>query len=326
MTTGISTGTTGRARMHREATYNTPPAATDFWNIPFFAPMNLGTSQGLVPNPTIGAGSDPQAPFRDVFVGKGDLTVPVDARYFGLHLAALFGDPVTTHPSGYQHVFSSGATGQPTPQAIEVAHLGLDTPKYMMNSGILYKSMEISLARSGAVAAKFGVVSTMETGSGSSAAGTPANLVDTSVKYFSHLTGVIKRNTTVVGNILSGTLMFDNGLETLDPIGNQGYIAGGVRTEASLKLSNVSARFNNTTLYDDSTGNTPVQIDWILSNSGSESLTFTIPKVLIPRPQIPFSGPGGVNIAFDFMANADASNKMLTMTLLNDYAGTAYAP
>ena len=45
--TGSSTGVAARLRMHREATYNTSPDATNFWNIPFTI-ANLGTIQKFV--------------------------------------------------------------------------------------------------------------------------------------------------------------------------------------------------------------------------------------------------------------------------------------
>src|SRR5262245_36904146 len=128
--TGNSTGAASRLRMFREATYGTPPS-TNYWNIPFID-SSLGVKQDNKPNPVIGQGSDPQAPARGAKDGRATLTVPIDARYFGLHLAALLGDPTTTHPAGYQHVFTSGGTGQPTSQAIEAAHLGLTTPEYAM--------------------------------------------------------------------------------------------------------------------------------------------------------------------------------------------------
>ena len=319
---GSSTGAGDRVRMFREAAYNTPPS-TNFWNIPFIS-ANLGTMQKLNPSPIIGQGSDPQQPLKDVLDGKGDITVPLEARCFGLHLAALLGDPVTTTPSGhFQHMFTSGATAQPTSQAFEVAHTALT--EYSLTSGVMYDSMDISLARSGLAIAKFSVIGTAEAWSGSSGAGTPANLVDATLHNFSQLTGVLKRSGTALGTILSGSFSYSNNLDPLAVVANNGLIAGADHGESSL-TGKISLRFRDMTLLNDAISGGPVQIDWILSNSADEKITFTMPKVNFARPQVPISGPSGVNISLDFMANGDATNKMLTVTLLNDHAGTAYAP
>jgi hypothetical protein len=321
--TGSSTGVAARLRMHREATYNTSPDATNFWNIPFTI-ANLGTIQKLLKNPVIGQGSDPQAPLRDVLDGKSDITVPIDSRNIGLHLGALLGDPVTTAPSGHhQHVFTSGQTGQPTSQAMEVSHPAL--AEFSLNTGVLYDGMDITFARSGLAIAKFNLIGTQETWSGTSEEGTPAPLLSATINYFSHLTGVIKRSGTALGKIISGNFSFASNLETLAVVANNGLIGGADRGEAAL-TGKLTARFADMTLLNDGISGGGVEIDWILTNSADEQITFTMPKVNFERPQVPLSGPGGVNVALNFTANGDASNKMLTVTLLNDCDGTAYAP
>lgn len=323
---GSSTGSNVRLRQMREATYNTPPTA-DYWNIPFLPGTDLGTMQGNIANPTIGHGSDPRAPQRDVLDGKSKLVVPLEARYFGLHLSSLLGNPVTTFPDPeYQHVFESNATGQPVGQSIEVAHLGLSTPKYIMNSGILYNGLSMSLKRAGFAEASFDVIVTKEAEPvNSSAAGTPANIVDATVKYFSQLTATLKRNGTALADILSADIDFSYNLDPLEVIANNGYIGGADRGEASLSVK-LKTRFRTMTLYDDARSGGAVALEWKLANSATESLTFGIGKAVLARPKIGLQGPGGIDIDFDIMCHGEDATKMLTATLVNDYAGTAYAP
>jgi hypothetical protein len=316
-----ATGITARIRQFREATYNTAPTA-DFWNIPFIS-ANLGTVQQLVSNPVLGQGSDPQEPDQGVLDGKGDLTVPLDARYIGLHLAALLGDPTTTAPTGHhQHVFNSGGTGLLTSQALEVSHPNLT--EFFMNTGIFFNSMDVSLAREGKVQVKFGVIGTEEAVAGTTGAGTPADFNSGVLSYFSHLTAVLKWNGTAVGNITGGGFSFSNNIDPLQVVANNGMINGADRGQASL-TGKLSARLNDMTLYNAAKAGTIGQIDWILSNSADQQITFSMPKVKLSRPQIPITGPGGVVVNFDLMGFADPTHKMLTATLLNDLDGTAYA-
>lgn len=319
-----TTGTQARIRMLREAAYNTAPAH-DFWKIPF-TNASLGVVQKNVKNPVLGVGSDPAAPFRDVKDGAGDITVPLDARNIGLHLAALFGDPTSVNAAGvYTHSFHSSAEGQPTSQCFEVMHPGLTVGQYALNTGVLYTGMDVSLARSGLATAKFSLVGTNEVWSGASAAGAPADLVAAPVKYFSHLTGIIKRNTTALGVILTGGFSFKNGLDVAQVVANNGLIGGGTRADSELSV-NLTARFNDMTLLNDAINGSDVRIDWILSNSANESITFNMPKIVFDRPKIDISGPSGIQVPLTGMGYGDAANKLLNVTLVNDHDGTAYIP
>lgn len=318
-----TTGAQARIRMMREATYNTTPSG-NYWNIPFTG-SSLGVQQGNEKSPQIGVGSDPRAPFRGVKDGKGDISVPIDARNIGLHLAALFGDPVTTEPSGFQHVFKTGAVGQPVSQCLEVMHPGLTGgTQYAKNTGVLYTGMEVSLDRAGAATAKFMLVGTDEVWNGTSAAGTPAELENATLKSFSHLTGVIKRAGTALGVILSGSFSFTNNLDVAEVVANSGLIAGGTRSEAALSVK-LNARFDNMTLLNDALTGDGVQIEWSLTNSSDEKITFLMPKVSFARPQVPVSGPSGLQVSLDGTGYAVAGGSdMMTITLLNDHDGTAY--
>ena len=61
-------------------------------------PCNLGSEQTLLASELLGYGRDPVAPIGDAINVDGDITVPIDARFFGVWLKAIFGAPTTTGP------------------------------------------------------------------------------------------------------------------------------------------------------------------------------------------------------------------------------------
>lgn len=77
-----------------ESAYGVPDYTTAY-KMPFTA-NNLGSEQGLIESPILGFGRDPADPFMDVINVDGDLGVPVDPRYLGFWLTALYGKPTTT--------------------------------------------------------------------------------------------------------------------------------------------------------------------------------------------------------------------------------------
>lgn len=66
-----------------------------YMKIPFVPTFDLGEAQALIPSDLLGFGRDPQDPTPDVVDNRGSKVWPVDTRYSGLHLKALFGDPTT---------------------------------------------------------------------------------------------------------------------------------------------------------------------------------------------------------------------------------------
>ena len=77
-----------------ESSYGIPPSAGDFWQMPF-ATSNLGAEQPLLSSELLGYGRDPLPPVKDAITVDGDVVIPIDARYAGIWLKALFGAPTT---------------------------------------------------------------------------------------------------------------------------------------------------------------------------------------------------------------------------------------
>lgn len=96
------------------AIYGAITAAGGYVKMPF-ASSNLGEEQELTDPGLLGLGRDPQQPEEGPVNNDGDVSVPIDVRYFGYWLKLLFGAPVTT-----QGVAATGAltfTAQPAANA-----------------------------------------------------------------------------------------------------------------------------------------------------------------------------------------------------------------
>jgi hypothetical protein len=72
-------GSSAHLLMKRETAYG-EAATGNYIRMPFNR-CNLGSEQGLIDDPVLGQGRDPQAPLQDVINDEGDVVVPVDPRY-----------------------------------------------------------------------------------------------------------------------------------------------------------------------------------------------------------------------------------------------------
>jgi hypothetical protein len=119
--------------MKRETAYG-QAATGNYIRMPFNR-CTLGSEQGLVDDPVLGQGRDPLAPLQDVNNDEGDIVVPVDARYLGLWLTGLFGDPDTTDnlDGSWDHEFASGADDLPS-YTVEVGMPKV--PAFFLHAGV----------------------------------------------------------------------------------------------------------------------------------------------------------------------------------------------
>jgi hypothetical protein len=91
---GRAQGSNAAVRLKRENSYGVQ-ATGNYYVTPFTSDA-LGKEQGLIDDPVLGFGRDPQAPLLDVARVTGDIGVPVDMRSLGFILTGLFGDPDST--------------------------------------------------------------------------------------------------------------------------------------------------------------------------------------------------------------------------------------
>lgn len=217
----------------------------------------------------------------------------------------------------YNHVFKAGALTLPD-AAIEIGMP--DVPTFAMNYGAMYNTLAVPMQRSGNLNATFNIIAQGEKPrTTTSAAGTLAELVLT---RFSQFTGFIEREGVPLGNIVSGAMNVSNGLDKAEVIRADGRI-DGVDPGMVAVTPEIVSRFADMSLLDLATGRTPVDIAFGWRAGPDARLTFRVPQLRLPKPQLPVTGPGGVQGTFPGQAHRNAAGDVLIVTLVNDVASYA---
>ena len=303
------TGSTAQVAAAFETTYGTAPA-TGFKTMPFTA-VNLGTDQPLLDSEVLGQGRDPLAPVKDVVTSDGDITIPMDVESMGFWLKAAFGGPTTTGTTPKVHTFTSGADTLPS-IAVEVQMPKI--PSYEMFTGIGVNELSFSMGTSGLLTMTVRMIAQGSSRVGATAAGTPTAYA---FQRFGNFHGKIQRNGTDLGSIVSADVTYSNGLDAVRVIRADGKIDGLDTGMASLR-GRITARFTDLTLFDQAVAGTPCELIFAHEIGAQAKWALTAHAVYLPRPRSPITGPGGVEVTFDWQAAKAASPaRMATAVLTN---------
>lgn len=219
-----------------ETTSGKPPPAGAYWKMPF-ASSTLGAEQPLLASELLGYGRDPIAPVKDALTADGDVTVPIDARFLGIWLKALFGAPTTNGATApYSHEFRSGEWDLPS-MAIEVAMP--EVPHFAMSTGVKANSLSWQMQRSGLVTATMGLIARGESVGAASAVGAP---VEMPLLRFGAFAGSVTRDGASLGNIVSARITCANNLDRIETIRDDGMIDGADPATAAL-TGTIDVRF-----------------------------------------------------------------------------------
>lgn len=297
-----------------ETVYGTPPAAGSFWRMPF-ASSTLGSEQPLLNSELLGYGRDPLAPVKDAVTADGDVVIPIDARFLGVWLKALFGEPTTTGAAApYSHQFNSGNWTLPSFSA-EIGNP--DVPSYRMNAGVVANSISWTMQRSGLVTATVNCIAQGETPGTSTLAG---SLTDMGLRRFSAFNGSIQRGGSQLGDVVSGQITYTNNLDRIETIRDDGKIEGADPSMAMLS-GQIVVRFANTTLLTQATDGAPAEFAFRYLIDSDNSFELVAHAVYLPKPKINLEGPAGVQATFEWQAALDpVTGRMCTATLVNDVA------
>ncbi|MGC4094635.1 MAG: phage tail tube protein [Polyangiaceae bacterium] len=172
-----------------------------------------------------GAGSQQDAarclaPIKDAVTADGEVVVPIDVEAFGFWLKATFGAPTTTGTTPKTHTFQSSNWTLPS-MAIEVALP--EVPRFAMYAGCVMDQLSWQMRRSGLLTATARLIAQGEAIAATTAAGAPTVL---GLQRFGHFNGVVKRNGTALGNVVSADITYANGLDRIETIRNDGKIEG----------------------------------------------------------------------------------------------------
>lgn len=298
-----------------ETNYGATPAA-GFFKLPMVS-HGLGEEQPLLEDDQLGFGREGLDPTYDVITNDGDVVVPVDTKAIGFWLRATFGAPVTTGPVNgkYTHIFKSGGGNIPS---ISIEYGNPDGPIFSTNYGAGVNQLKIGLARSGMLNAALSVIAQGESDPGVvSIAGAASPLTG---PRFAQATGAILVDGVAAGDIVSADLGYTNNLEKLEVIRSDGRI-GGFDPGVCRASGSITTRFATTALYNKARAKTAVALSFGWATDIA-SLTFTLPRVFLPKPKRSVAGPKGIQAVFNWQASGAAAAQ-LTAVLVNDVASYA---
>jgi hypothetical protein len=219
---------------------------------------------------------------------------------------------------GTEHVFISGKDLLPS-YSIQIGMPKV--PAYFMHTGVVMNSIAFDFQRSGAASATINAIAQAEKRYSATQGGTAQTLTFQRISQFQ---GAIKSGGQPIGNLTAGSISYNNNLERIETIRDDGLIDGADPTIAAL-TGTIEVRFADTSLIDLASAGTPVDLEFSYTLSPSLRLQLLAHEVYLPKPKLSVDGPGGVQASFDFQGAYNvAAGKMLTVKLLNDLDGSEY--
>lgn len=309
----IAAGANTVIAVKKQTTFGTA-ATGNFIKFPVRS-IALTPTQGFDQQALIGRGRQPLRAARDVINVAGTIEVPIDSRYIGHWLTALFGAPATTGaPSVYTHVWTTAPVALPA-FTIEKQLPDITTPLYFLYKDVMVDRASINWEPTGFPFISLQCIATSETKSTSSGAGTATTEIYTP---FNNLNNFVKKDGTAWEKILQAQIEYSNALDPVRYVGGAGLIGdivpGSIGISGTLRSTVADA-----TNYDLGTAATlfDLQVGWEIS--ASQKLTFEFEQVELGRAALPVSGGGRLEITQDISASYDESEaKALTVTLIND--------
>lgn len=298
-----------------ESTYGQAPAS-GYTQLPFIS-TTLSSKRPLIEDDQLGIGRDPLAPTLDTVTVDGDHVIPVDVNGIGFWLKLLFGQPTTTGTTPRVHTFQSGNWTLPS-ASIEVQMP--DIPTFPMYTGVMADRLSLSMARSGLLQARVGLIAQGETLAVTTQAGTLNTLA--LQQRFMPFNGAIRRDATLLANIVSADINYMNNLDRIETIRADGRI-DGLDPSKAMMSGNLVARFADTTLLTQATNGSPCSLEFSWTINANQSLVITAHAVYLPVPRREVPGPAGIQTTFDWQAARGTSPaRMATVVLTN--AVTSY--
>lgn len=298
-----------------EATYGIAPAA--FTKVQFKT-SDLSEEKSLGEDPLLGEGRDASDPFYNRPTDAGNFDIPLDVRGSGFWLRGIFGDPVTTDnlDGTYTHVFTAG--GDLPSMHFEIGHPKLTTPQYYLHAGAKLGGLTFELTDNGPANGQVSVIAQSEIKNGATVDATPDTYI---LDRFNQSGGAIKIDGSALGHVTGGSFSFDNSLEAITTIRDDGLIDGVDEGTAKTSGSVTVRHSTDATLIDAAENETPVGLDYSFTKAGASgfSITFSMPRVFLKKPKKSISGPGGIDLTIDWQASKDdTAGHALQITLLND--------
>lgn len=294
-----------------ETVYGTAPASGAFHLVPFVS-SDLDSAQGLIESNVLGLGRDPTQPYQDVINVDGDIVIPVDLRNIGHWLKAVFGAPTTTGAGPYTHEFKSGGVTLPS-LAVEVGMP--EIPDFSLFTGVRANSMAFNFQRSGEAQVTINLIGQGETPQTITRDASP-DLAE--YTRFSQFQGSVKQGSNPLGNVTSASVTYNNNLERIETIRDDGKI-DGVDPGVAALTGNIAVRYADNSLMNTARSGVPIDLELAYKIDVDRQLIIECHEVYLPKPKRSISGPNGIEATYDFQGAKDAVlGNMVTITLIND--------
>lgn len=301
-----------------ETSYAVDPSPFVAIQMPFLS-ESLSGSRAQNVSEVINGRRDPSRPFEGNKDVQGDITVPIDKRYFGYWLKAILGVPTTSGVGPYTHVFKINSDDCQPSMVIEKQML--DIPRYFKYTGVKIKTMSINFGGDGELTATFSMAGQNVSDSGTSIDASPTTHT---YEQFRQFDGVLNEGGSASGDFISLSMTIDAGLdESVFTIGNEG--TRGSLPDGKYSISGqANTVFDSMTLYNKAKNTTESSIAVVLTR-GAHSLTIDMGEIEYALQDPKIANAQGVVANFDFMAffDNDADNSAIVVTLVNDVASYA---
>lgn len=261
-----------------------------------------------------GVGRDGSGSYLETVMVQGSTVVPFDVVNIGYWLKMLLGAATVTGTTDKVHVFVSGKTSLPS---FSMERALPEIPDFSMFMGVMAGSLSFDLAPSGPANATIALMGLSETTATTSGAGTPTLAA---IQRFMRPSGYIKKDGATLAKVTGGSVNFTNGLSMVQTVRNDNRI-DSIDLGQSTAGGNLRIRYADNTLKTQAIAGTPCALEYGFSISATKAIKFEFPRVLLSRPGVEISGPGGIELPVDWQAEYDATvGAMMRVTLSNQQA------
>lgn len=256
-------------------------------------------------------GRDGAGSYLETVMVQGSAVVPVDLINFGYWLKMLLGVATVTGTTDKTHVFLSGKTALPS-FSMEKAFPAV--PSFGMYLGVMAGSLSFDLSPNGPANATVALMGLGETQATVTGAGTPTLAP---ITRFMRPSATIKKDGVALAKVTGGSMTFSNGLSMVQTIRNDNRI-DSIDLGQSTAGGDLRIRYADNTLITQAIAGTPCALEYAFSISATKSIKFEFPRVLISRPGVEVTGPGGIELPVSWQADFDATvGAMMRVTLSN---------
>jgi hypothetical protein len=284
--------------------------------------LSAGETRGFEADPLLGRnaqnGRDPFEPAPALPQGGGSLRVPLCLREHGWWLKNALGAPATSGAGpNYTHVFKSGKDTIPS----LAQSRKIKAADYRRVRGLKVNGYRLRAEKAGGYPiVDLDTMLRDETNSAVDPTGTivaaPALLRPPAARP------VVRWESVALGVAMAMDISYSNNLTRFDPLGGNEY-------PAELDPGDTVVGGTLTTRYQDSTWQVLadagtsglLELEFAIpSDPTNKSIVFAFPKAKLAKKPMGISGPGVIDVAFDFSSEQQAAEAAMVVTLKNDVA------